>query len=256
MISGDFAIPQLDRTRRVMIYLPPGYATSNRAYPVLYLQDAQNVFDAATSFAGEWGVDETLDSLHALGDPGIIVVAVDNGGSLRLNEYVPWPMSVGRLSGGGEGGAYADFLALTLKPWIDARYRTQGGRATTGVGGSSAGGHIALYAALRHPEVFGRVLAFSPSFFVNPELFALARRFSAGLQPTRFYFISGLDEGTGTGLGLPDRVFAKAQGDMVDTLTAAGVQPGDMRSLLPPDGAHSEWFWRREFPAAYRWLYR
>src|SRR6267378_2162541 len=81
IVSDSFAIPRLARTRRVWIYLPPGYATSTRRYPVLYMHDGQNVFDARTSFAGEWGVDETLDSLRALGggDAGTIVVAVDHG---------------------------------------------------------------------------------------------------------------------------------------------------------------------------------
>src|SRR5919202_6585569 len=97
-------MPQLGRTRRVWVYLPPGYAASRRRYPVLYLHDGQNVFDAATSFAGEWGVDEALDSLARRGDPGAIVVAVDNGGPRRLDEYDPWRSADPKL-GGGEGGA-------------------------------------------------------------------------------------------------------------------------------------------------------
>ena len=94
---------------------------------MLYLQDGQNVFDAATSFAGEWGVDETLDSLHAAGDRGAIVVAVDNGGGRRTDEYLPWPSAVAGL-GGGEGARYAYFLVRTLKPYVDAHYRTRPGR--------------------------------------------------------------------------------------------------------------------------------
>ena len=241
-------------TRRVWLYLPPGYATSNRTYPVLYLHDGQNVFDAATSFAGEWGVDETLDSLHAAGDPGVIVVAVDNGGTHRMDEYQPWP-STDRRFGGGEGARYVDFIVQTLKPYVDAHYRTRPDRVNTGIGGSSLGGIISFYAALQYPDVFGRALVFSAPFFFEPQLFAMARAYRRRASPTRFYFDTGLNEGT-TELGLPYRAMAHSLQAMVDTLAAAGVDTAaDVRALLPADGAHAEWFWRREFPAAYRWLF-
>lgn len=252
ILDTAFAIPQLGRTRRVWLYLPPDYATSGKWYPVLYMQDGQNLFDAATSFAGEWGIDESLDSLHALGDPGIIVVGIDNGGTHRSNEYHPWPSATGRF-GGGEGTRYAEFLAETLKPYIDARYRTKPGRLDTGVGGSSSGGVIAMYAGLRYPDVFGRVLSFSPAFFVNPQLFALARATLPRTPPSRFFLDAGLNE---TVPALAAGEFARTQREMVDTLAAAGVDVArDVRSLLPADGVHAEWFWRREFPAAYRWLF-
>jgi predicted alpha/beta superfamily hydrolase len=253
MLDTAYRMPQLGRTRRVWVYLPPGYAGSLKRYPVLYLQDGQNVFDAATSFAGEWGVDETLDRLRAAGDPGVIVVAVDNGGTHRNDEYMPWPSTQGHF--GGEGAAYVDFLVRNLKPYIDARYRTLTDRVSTGIGGSSLGGIIALYAALRYPDVFGRVLVFSAPFFIAPRLFAMARAYRPRRSPTRFYLDTGLNEG-GTEPGLAYRAMARSLGAMVDTLAAAGVDTAaDVRALVPADGAHAEWFWRREFPAAYRWLY-
>jgi metallo-beta-lactamase class B len=137
ILDTAFAMPQLERTRRIWLYLPPGYAASTRRYPVLYMHDGQNLFDAATSFAGEWGVDETLDSLHALGDPGVIVVGIDNGRMKRMDEYTPWHNT---RYGGGEGDAYVDFLTQTLKPYVDAHYRTLAERVHTGVAGSSMGG--------------------------------------------------------------------------------------------------------------------
>ena len=254
ILDTAFQVPQLGRNRRVWLYLPPGYATSNRTYPVLYMHDGQNVFDAATSFAGEWGVDETLDSLHAVGDAGVIVVAVDNGGSHRMDEYQPWHSTVERY-GGGEGARYVDFLVQTLKPYIDAHYRTRPDRVNTGIGGSSLGGIISFYAALQYPDVFGRALVFSAPLFFEPQLFAMARAYRRRAHPTRFYFDTGLNEGT-TELGLPYRAMAHSLQEMVDTLAAAGVDTAaDVRALLPADGAHAEWFWRREFPAAYRWLF-
>ncbi len=254
VLDTAFRMPQLDRTRRVWLYLPPGYATSRRRYPVLYLQDGQNVFDAATSFAGEWGVDETLDSLHALGDSGVIVVAVDNGGTHRMDEYQPWPSAGGRF-GGGEGARYVDFLVHTLKPYVDAHYRTLRDRVHTGIGGSSLGGIISFYATLAYPDVFGRALVFSAPFFLDPQLYGLAKAYRARRPPTRFYFDTGLDEGVG-GMGLPDRAMASSLRAMADTLAAAGVDTArDVRAPVPADGKHAEWFWRREFPAAYRWLF-
>ena len=254
ILDTAFRMPQLGRARRVWLYLPPDYATSGRTYPVLYLCDGQNVFDAATSFAGEWGVDEALDSLQAAGDAGVIVVAVDHGGAHRMDEYQPWP-STDRRYGGGEGARYVDFIAQTLKPYVDAHYRTRPDRVNTGIGGSSLGGIISLYAALQYPDVFGRALVFSAPLFYEPGLFALARAYRRRASPTRFYFVTGLNEGT-TEPGLPYRAMALSLRAMVDTLAAAGVDTAaDVRALLPPDGAHAEWFWRREFPAAYRWLF-
>jgi len=247
VLSDRFAVPQLGRTRRVWLYLPPGYAASERRYPVLYMHDGQNVFDARTSFAGEWGVDETLDSLHALGAADAIVVAVDNGGQRRFDEYSPW---ANQKYGGGQGDAYVDFLARTLKPYIDQHYRTLPDRLHTGVAGSSMGGLISLYAALKYPDVFGRVGVFSPAFWVAPEIYEAARR--ASPHPgTRIYVVTGAQEGD------TPEVYVRDHQRMIDTLEAAGFKIGsDLRAAVRPDGKHAESFWRREFPAAYQWLFQ
>jgi predicted alpha/beta superfamily hydrolase len=250
ILDSAFAMPQLGRARRIWIYLPPDYASSARTYPVLYMHDGQNLFDAATSYAGEWGVDESLDSLHAAGDPGVIVVGVDNGQQLRMNEYSPW---VHPRHGGGEGDAYADWLATTLKPWIDRHYRTRPGPESTGIMGSSMGGLISLHAALRHPDVFGQAGVFSPSLWYSDSVFVAARagRPADGPAP-RFYFVSGGSEGPQDN----PRIVVTDQQRMIDTLTAAGWTVGtDLFAAGPDDGRHAEWFWRREFPAAYRWLF-
>jgi len=247
VLSDSFVMPQLGRTRRVWLYLPPGYATSQQRYPVLYLQDGQNVFDARTSFAGEWGVDETLDSLRALGDAGLIVVAVDHGQQRRFDEYSPWPNA---QYGGGQGDGYVDFLVRTLKPYIDRQYRTLPDRAHTGVAGSSMGGLISLYAGLKYPDVFGRVGVFSPAFWVAPEIYAAARH-ATPRSGTRIYIVTGGQEGDTPGVYVHDHQ------RMIDTLAAAGFVIGrDVRAVVRPDGKHAEWFWRREFPAAYQWLFQ
>lgn len=248
ILSDSFPIPQLGRTRRVWLYLPRGYATSRARYPVLYLQDGQNVFDDATSFSGEWGVDEALDSLPRHAVAPAIVVAVDNGGDRRLDEYDPWKNPEPRL-GGGEGEAYAEWLAHTLKPYVDAHYRTRPDAPHTGVGGSSAGALIALYAALRYPETFGRAMLFSTaSWLTGTHLLELARRWAPRRPLPRFYFASGAFE-------TPEGEPAGEQRRMVAALHEAGVPDGAVRSVVAPAGKHAEWFWRQEFPAAYRWLF-
>ncbi|GAB2853739.1 alpha/beta hydrolase-fold protein [Hymenobacter ruber] len=244
VISTAFAMPQLGRTRRVWLYLPPGYATSGRRYPVLYMQDGQNVFDAATSFAGEWGVDEALNQLAASGqDPtGCIVVAIDNSAN-RLDEYSPWNNPA---YGGGQGDLYIDFLVQTLKPYIDTNYRTLPDRANTGIGGSSMGGLIATYAALREPTVFGKVASFSPAYwFAYPQLAAYAHQHPANPN-TRFYFVSGTTESA---------TMVPQMQALRDSLQRGGVPAANLNFNTRTDGQHAEWFWKREFPAGYSWLY-
>jgi metallo-beta-lactamase class B len=250
IINESFAMPQLDRTRRVWIYLPPGYASSNERYPVLYMHDGQNLFDAATSFVGEWGVDETLDSLAAKGDKGAIVVGIDHGGTLRFNEYSPWKNA---KYGGGEGDRYVDFLVKTLKPYVDSHYRTLPDRLNTGIAGSSMGGLISLYAIEKYPGVFSRAGIFSPALWVAPQAYDFTRESGALPSDVRLYFVMGGQEVANADEALG---YVNDMKRMVDDLVSRGLQPGtNVVSYVRADGKHSEWFWRREFPEAYRWLF-
>ena len=247
IISDSFRMPQLGgRARRVWLYLPPGYAAAwLKRYPVLYLQDGQNVFDNATSFSGEWGVDETLNQLAAAGQRNAecIVVAVDNGGEHRLDEYSPWANA--EYKKGGEGDQYTNFLALTLKPYIDAHYRTRPDAAHTAIAGSSMGGLIALYAGLKYPSLFGRVGVFSPAiWFAKDSILAYERRRPAPLA-SRFYFVAGPSE---------SETMLPLMSEARNGLLARGIAASHIVLIAPADGKHAEWFWQREFGPAYRWL--
>ena len=242
IMDTDFYMPQLDRYRKVWIYLPPDYDQDNTEYPVLYMHDGQNVFDAATSFSGEWEVDETLNALYAAGDPGIIVVAVDNGGALRNDEYSPW---VHPSYGGGEGAAYMDFMANTLKPYIDANYRTLSDREHTGIMGSSLGGLISHYAAIEHQDVYGKIGIFSPSYWFAEEAYTIVSQTPISAE-TRIFMLAGAQEGAS--------VVSNCE-DMIDTFIAAGYPSAELNLEVHADGQHSEWYWRREFGAAYQWLF-
>jgi len=159
----------LGNRRDVLVYLPKGYRRSRtRRYPVLYLHDGQNVFDAATSFAGvEWGADETAQRLTAanLIEP-VIIVAVANTGEDRIHEYAPTAAKIDPLQQTQSKGAlrtYGRFLIEELKPFIDRKYRTKREAEFTGLGGSSLGGLATLVLGLWFPNYFRRLAVMSPS---------------------------------------------------------------------------------------------
>jgi predicted alpha/beta superfamily hydrolase len=167
-LTGDirfhhlFHSPQLNNDRTIIVYLPPGYNThADQRYPVLYMHDGNNVFDARTSFAGvEWAADETAERLIESGKiPPLIIVGIYNNAD-RMAEYTPFKDA---RNGGGNGDAYLAFIVETLKPFIDQTYRTRPERENTGIAGSSLGGLISLYAPYRYPNVFGRAAALSPT---------------------------------------------------------------------------------------------
>ena len=248
-------MPQLGRQRRVWLYLPADYAANpTRRYSVLYLHDGQNVFDDATSYGGEWGVDETLDRLRKAGQDatGSIVVAVDNGDQFRSDEYIPWPSAAlkDQPYHGDQGGAYVDFLALTLKPYVDAHYRTRPDAAHTGIAGSSLGGLISVYAALKYPKTFGEVGAFSPAFWVSDDSLRAFAKTHPAARTARFYFVCGPKESETM---LP--LMTQWRDERRDERHAEGVPAANLAFSAPADGQHREWFWRREFPAAYRFLF-
>ncbi len=242
IFSDTFAMPQFERCRRIWVYVPPDYHESNRRYPVMYMHDGQNVFDASTSFAGEWRVDETMNQLFEGGDSGIIVVAIDNGQVFRAEEYIPWPfpgLSTAR------GHLYADFIVNTLKPVIDMVYRTKPDRENTAIMGSSFGGVISMYTGLEFQEVFSKIGSFSPSYWVSEQAYQQVQT-TGKRQDMRIYQIMGTPEGQ-------DAVRNMLQ--MEEELHAAGFGGAEVLSVVHPDGAHNEGYWAREFAAAYLWLF-
>jgi predicted alpha/beta superfamily hydrolase len=163
-----FCSATLGNSRQLIIYLPPGYeAELNRRYPVLYMQDGQNLFDGTTSFVPgqHWHLNETADNLIREGaiEP-VIIVGIYNAGEHRIMEYTP--TADPNFKVGGQSSLYGEMLTEELKPHIDGAYRTKPGREHTGIGGSSLGGLLSLYLGLmRHSDVFGRVIAMSPSLW-------------------------------------------------------------------------------------------
>ncbi|MBB3111880.1 putative alpha/beta superfamily hydrolase [Paenibacillus phyllosphaerae] len=255
-ITGDvriieaFPIPQLQIERRVWIYLPRSYNEGDRRYPVLYMHDGQNVFNQATSWGSEWGVDETLEQL-ALEDPALetIVVAIDHGGKERNNEY---NFTINAEYGfGGKGEGYVGFLADTLKPFIDSHYRTLPEPELTMIGGSSFGAYISLYAAIRYPEHFGRVSGISFVMWHDGGAIIELIRQSSLSPALRFYLSIG-------GLETDNPDFNRTAREHVElarqTLIAAGVPESRIQFKVVPEGTHQESTWSVLFPESHRWL--
>ncbi|MBK7307364.1 MAG: alpha/beta hydrolase [Chitinophagaceae bacterium] len=175
VMDTAFFIPQLNRARRIWIYLPEGYEKNKKKYPVMYMHDGQNIFDEYTAGFGEWGVDECLDSLINAGKQACIVVGIDNGPK-RLNEYNPFAF---RNFGEAEGDRYLDFIVQTLKPFIDKKYRTLSSKENTIIAGSSMGGLLSYYAMIKQPQVFGKAGIFSPAFWTAPAINSLTDSLAA-----------------------------------------------------------------------------
>jgi len=246
--------PQLDNQRDLLVYLPPDYDTGSSRYPVIYLHDGQNLFDAHTSFAGEWQVDETMEGLSREGIEAI-VVGIANNSEERLDEYSPFRDPE---RGGGRGDHYLSFIVNTIKPLIDASFRTLPGREHTGIMGSSMGGLISLYAYFRHPEVFGFAGALSPAFwFAKGAIYDYVQE--AAFSPGRIYMDAGTREhGEGrrwTSIPWRSRRYYAGVRRMNRMLAKKGYRP--RRDLLYVEekwANHEEAAWARRLPQAIRFL--
>ena len=187
-------------------------------------------------------MDETLSQLEINGDKGVIVVAIDNS-SNRIAEYTPYKNS---QYGGGEGDKYVDFIAQTLKPYIDANFRTLSNRQNTAIAGSSLGGLISLYAAVKYQGVFSKVGVFSPAYWINKDSLQNFITSTGYKQPLRIYTIGGKNE---------SQSLVGDINDIENTLTQAGFDAAQRKVSIHNDGAHSEWYWKREFGSVYQWLF-
>ncbi len=253
LVDSAFYMPQLDRHRTVWVYLPEDYATSGERYPVLYMHDGQHLFDEATSQGRigpiEWGVDEVLDTAQAK----CIVVAVNHQADYanRVPEFYYRP---NEEYPNVEGPAYLAFIAETLKPYIDAHYRTQPGPASTAMAGSSLGGLITLYAGLAYPEVFGSLGVFSPSIWLdygNTEKELTGLRNTPIIDTQGYYFYVGASETRRK----PDMTFVRMDDDVhrAIALLREAASP-ELALAINPVGRHGALYWRDAFPVFYQWF--
>ena len=201
------------RGRGVTVYLPPGYDEHDRRYPVLYMQDGQNLFDAERAFVRgqHWRLKEAADDAIAerAAEP-MIIAGIDHAGGRRIDEYTP--ARDPKKNAGGGADDYGRMLLEELKPVIEQRYRTNG---VSGIGGSSLGGLVSLYLALKHPDVFSRAALVSPSVWWNDRAILRDVDTFDGPRP-RLWLDIGLREGAEAASGvraLRDRLLAKGWND-------------------------------------------
>lgn len=236
----EIEAPQLQTKKKIWVYLPLNYEKSTQKYPVIYMHDAQNLFDNKTAFAGEWNIDETLDSLKAK----VIVIGIEHGNEKRIEELTPYK---NEKYGGGNANAYLEFIVKTLKPQIDLTYRTKENARNTCIWGSSLGGLVSFYAALKYPDVFGKVGCFSPAFWINKEEIFQKMENTPNFK-TKIYLLCGDKEDKGTMVG-----------DMKDMEILINSKRCECKklnkSVVIKDGEHNEKLWRNAFAKAYLWLF-
>ena len=238
LMDSAFAMRALDRKRKIWVYLPPGYKESKKNYPVIYMHDGQNLFDESQAEFGEWGIDEILDSLTLAGKPSAIIIGIENGPK-RLNEYNPYFFE---RAGQGEGDAYLDFIIKDLKPAVDKKYRTLKFKENTTIAGSSMGGLISYYAALKYDNVFGRAGVFSPAFWTAPAILPLTDSLASKAKGMYFFYKGELE----------GKEMIKK---MDDVITSLGKSSNALiYNITDPTGKHNESAWRKWFTEFYLWI--
>lgn len=244
VLSETFEIPQLNKKRRVHVLLPHDYYEKpDQHYPVLYMTDAQNLFGKGSPY-GNWEIDKSLANLAEENKADVIIVAIDHGDEERINEFSPYDNP--RL-GKGLGSLFLRFVTETLKPHVDAHYRTKRDRLNTGMGGSSVGGLLSAYAALMFPHIFGRIMIFSPSLWISQKVYFDAIHFFEPFE-TRIYLYAGGKEGANM---LPN--FERFHKTLESQ--GFGYNRVKIKSSIDPDGEHAEKQWNKEFPIALKWLF-
>ena len=206
------------------------------------MHDGQNLFDNSTAYIGEWEVDEQLNERFTKTGQGFIVVAIENGKQERINEYTPWTH---QRYGGGFGETYINGLVTKVKPMIDRKFRTLTNRENTAIIGSSLGGLISYYAGLKYSDVFGKIGAFSTSFWFSEKVNDFTT-FYGNLPNTKLYFLVGGKEGE----NMVENTLA-----IEKRLVELGFPQKNIHSKVTPLGEHNERFWKNEFIDAINWLY-
>ncbi len=243
VIEEAYEIPQLQATRKISALLPHDYYESDKRYPVLYLQDGQNLFDPMAPY-GDWAIDKSLEKLAQEGFSDIIIIAIDHGDNERINEYLPYYHP---RYGEGKGNFYIQFIIEKLIPYINKNYKTLTDFENTGIGGSSLGGLISLYAGLSNPGVFGKMMIFSPSLWIAKKIFNQTESFHP-LQKSKIYLYSG-------GMESADHL---PNAQRLEAIFRAKMEENheiDFRFSVNEIGVHAEIYWRHEFPKAVKWLY-
>ena len=247
-----FHSKNLGNDRTLIVYLPPDYDKSSTRYPVLYMQDGQNLFDAATSYAGvEWRVDETAQQLIASkAIPPMIIVGIYNGGKERTAEFTP-PGMAGDPSA-GRADLYGKFVAEEVKPFIDKTYRTQADKAHTGIAGGSMGGLVSLHIVKEYPQVFGQMALFSPWLRIGDKKL-IENDLGDGSWAKGMRI--DIDMGSEGGANYPGKDPIGDAKELDKFLKSAGVSAADYQYTEVPGLEHNEPAWQTRRQPVLTWMY-
>jgi enterochelin esterase-like enzyme len=242
-------------TRFLRVWLPPGYddrQNSGRYYPVLYLNDGQNLFESSTAFGGvEWVVDETADRKIREGVvPPMIIVGMDNTGKDRLREYMPYRSMHPRMLR-VQGRHYPDFLIKEVMPFIESVYRVATSPESTGLGGSSLGALIALYTAIARPGVIGRLLLESPSLWASNRQMIKESRL-VRIWPEKMFLAAGTAE---AGNAERSRTVVDDVRELAAIMRRAVLSEKRLRMVITLGAGHTESAWGERFPEALQFLF-
>ncbi|MGA8837137.1 MAG: alpha/beta hydrolase-fold protein, partial [Candidatus Sulfotelmatobacter sp.] len=242
-------------TRFLRVWLPPGYddaENSGRYYPVLYLNDGQNLFESSTAFGGvEWGVDETAERMIREGAiPPMIIAGIDHTGTERHREYVPY-RSMHPMMLRAQGRRYPDFLIKEVMPFVESAYRVATSPENTGLGGSSLGALIALYTAITRPGVIGRLLLESPSLWAgNREIIKESR--TVRIWPEKIFLAAGTAE---AGSAERSRTVVDDVRELAAIMRRAVLSEKRLRMVVTEGAGHNEAAWGERFPEALQFLF-
>jgi len=252
--THDIPSVYLGLTRRVTVWLPP-LVRGRRAgrYPILYLNDGQNLFDPARAFAGRtWRVPQTATRLvRSRRIPPLIIVGIDHGGVHRGREFLPVEDERNPTATNPLGREYAEFVTREVMPFIASNYPVAAGALNTGFGGSSYGAIAALNTAMIKPGVFGKLLIESPSLYVGGG-YLLRRASHVDRWPGRIYL----------GVGTSETKSAERNHETVvnvlkleTILRRAGLGPRRQRVVVEEGATHSEGAWAGRLSEALEFLY-
>lgn len=255
-------LPYLKDERKLRIYLPKQYDIEDNVYfPVLYMHDGQNLyFDEDASYGNSWKVKDTMAQLESEGFiDGIIVVGIDSNPKRRLDDYSPWKNSfefndVKRGTLGGDGDKYGEFIVNTLKPYIDKEYRTLRGREYTAVAGSSMGGMISIYLAIKYPNIFSKIGAFSTSSWFAEEEFLKMIDGSSNTQYQKFFIQVGTKESKDD-IGLSQE-YVDCSLRLINQLLKKGVGYSDIKLNIGVEDIHNEKSWAKHFPEFIKFVFK
>jgi len=258
--AGDLRIHEfrsrIFRNKRFLrVWLPPGYddtANSVRYYPVLYLNDGQNLFEAATAFAGvEWQVDETADRLIREGTvPPMIIVGIDNTGKDRIREYMPY-RSMHPVMLRVQGRRYPDFLFHEVMPFIQQNYRVATEPENIGLGGSSLGALVGIYTVIARPGEIGKLLLESPSLWAsNRQLIKDSR--AVRIWPEKIFLGVGTAE---AGVAERSRTVVDDVRELAAIIRRAVLSEKRLRLVIREGAGHNEGAWAERFPEALQFLF-